>query len=808
MLDQKYIDRVAQEVGIRPEQAARTIALFDDGATIPFVARYRKDVTGNLSEDKLEGVVERSTYYKELVDRQQFVIETIEKQGKLSDELRARILDATEKTILEDLYLPYKKAKKTKASVAREKGLMPLAELLWEQVLGSESIEETAATFVNADKGVATPEEALEGARHICAERVSLDLEVRAGLRERMYQEGNIRSVATKNTEGTKTKYESYYDFTEPAKSIPSHRFLAIQRGVKEGLLRAELAANDEAVVEELVQRFLKEAGSPFEPQVRAYVEDAYQRLLRPSIENEVFKTVQLRSDEEAVRVFRENAHNLLLSPPAGRIGVIGIDPGLRTGCKIAIVDAQGSFVESAVIHPTPPQNDIEGAEKILQSIFERYDVKAIAIGNGTGARETSAFVRNALAKWGKTELFCVMVNEAGASIYSASKLAREEYPELDVTIRGAISIAHRLQDPLAELVKIDPRHIGVGQYQHDVNQKLLREGLRRTVISCVNAVGVDLNTASVPLLRYISGIQSKVAKSIVDHRGKIGGFKSREQLREVDGIGPKVFEQCAGFLRVPGSENPLDGTGVHPEAYSIVAQLASAAGKDVADLIGNAEPLKEVDLTQYATETLGELTLQDIRRELARPARDPRKEFKAPAFSDKVLSVQDLDEGMDLEGIVTNVTDFGAFVDIGVHQDGLVHLSELANRFVKDPHTIVKVGDIVKVKVIKVDKDRPRISLSMKALAPAEARQPRPARAARKGEERKDGQGKPAAAASSGEGRRDGEKSRKPKRPRKPQRDQQERRPKDAVSGSDRKEPLNTMLADQLSAFKDKFGS
>jgi len=804
MLEQKYVDRVAKEVGVSPDQAQRTISLFDDGATIPFIARYRKDVTGNLNEEQLESIHERNTYYNELTERKKFVLDTIGKQGKLSDELRASIEACEERTALEDLYLPYKKAKRTKATVAKDKGLMPLAELLWQQVLGDQTLDEVAATFVSTEKRVPTAEDALEGARHILAERVSVTPDVRAALRERMMGQGTIVTKPTKAGESAKSKFKSYHDFREAVKTIPSHRFLAIQRGVKEGKLRMELAMDDEAFIEETVAAFLKEPGSAFQPHVREFVADAFQRLLRPSIEKDVLREVQRRSDEEAVRVFRENAQNLLLSPPAGQIPVIGLDPGLRSGCKLAVVDANGTYQESAVIHPGPPQNDFDGASRTLMGLMDKYGVRGIAIGNGTGAREAAAFVRKALQQIPDKEVFSVLVNEAGASIYSASPVAREEYPELDVTIRGAISIAHRLQDPLSELVKIDPKHIGVGQYQHDVNQKLLRDSLQLTVVSCVSNVGVDLNTASAPLLRYVSGIKSKLARNIVARREEKGAFKSRAELMEVEGIGPKVFEQCAGFLRIQDGEEPLDATGIHPEAYDVVKKLSETAGVDYPELIRNTKPLENVDLTQFASGAIGALTLEDIRAELARPGRDPRKEFKAPRFMEGVTEVSDLKEGMDVEGVVTNVTDFGAFVDIGVHQDGLVHLSEMAHRFVKDPHAIAKVGDIIKVRVIKVDPDAPRISLSMKALAPKpeSAGRGRPGETKGRNENRRTE--KPESQKS--EGKPKGRKGRKPKKQQ--QKNKDSRKPKVATAGDKKSGQLNTALADQLASLKDRFNA
>lgn len=719
MLEERFIQLIAGEAGVRTEQVQRVVELLGGGATIPFIARYRKDATGNLDEEKLEIISDRRDYYASLADRRASILSTLMKQEQLTDDLRQAIENCTDKTMLEDLYLPYKKAKRTKATVAREKGLAPLADFIWAQEPSGQTVEEFAAAFVRPEKAVNSLEEAVEGACHILAEIVSTDLEARRLVRERMLKQGAITAHPTKNCEGKVTKFESYYQFSEPVEKIPSHRYLAVHRGVREGFLRMELAVDDASLIAELVTRWLKSPEGPFASHIRTIVEDAYNRLLRPSIENEVIAVVADRADEEAIRVFRENARNLLLSAPAGPISVIGVDPGMKTGCKLAVVDSTGAFIESATIFPSPPQNDVEGAEAVLLALMAKYNVQAIAIGNGTGSREVSRFVKQTLAKIPVTGAFWVFVNEAGASIYSASKLAREEFPHLDVTIRGAISIARRLQDPLAELVKIEPRHIGVGQYQHDVNQRALREGLHRSVVSCVNAVGVELNTASVQLLRYVSGVHADIAKSVVEWRMQHGGFKNRQQLLEVSGVGPKVFEQCAGFLRVAAGDNALDSTAIHPEAYPVVERIAESLGLTPQALVDKPECLDGVDLSAFVTESIGRLALGDIHNELLKRGRDPRTEFKIPKFLEGVDSVQDLEEGMEIEGVVTNVTDFGAFVDIGVHQDGLVHLSELANRFVQDPRDVVKVGEIVKVKVIKVDKALPRISLSIKALLP-----------------------------------------------------------------------------------------
>ena len=833
MIEDRFLQLIAEELSIPVGKVAKATQLLNEGATIPFITRYRKDVTGGLDEVQLEAVGERNLYFTALTDRRNAVLEMLAKQNKLTDELRQAILDCTEKTTLEDLYLPYKKKQRSRATVAREKGLTPLADFLWEQVAGEQSIEEFAATFARPEKAVASVEEAIDGAHHILAERFALDKDVRVAVRECMNKTGKIAAHPTKYAEGQKTKYEMYYGFSEPVQTIPSHRFLAIHRGVKDGVLRMELTIDDAEMVDRLFRGVLKEPGSVFEPYIRKVVEDAYGRLIRPSAENEVVGVVRFRADEEAIRVFRENAENLLLAPPAGAIMVLGIDPGLRTGCKLAVVDKTGTCVENAVVFPNPPQEDVENAEKVLLALMAKHDVQAVAIGNGTGSRETARFAKAALAKIPSQDVFSVFVNEAGASIYSTSKIAREEFPDLDATLRSTIAIARRLQDPLAELVKVEPRHIGVGQYQHDVNQKRLREGLHRTVVSCVNRVGVDLNTASEALLRYVSGIQSNVAQNLVTRREELEGFTSRVQLLEVDGIGPKVFEQCVGFMRIMNADNVLDGTGIHPEAYSIVNQIATVLAVTPAELVENAEALRDLDLSQFETEIVGPMTLADVRSELLRPGRDPRTEFRVPAFLDGVDSVADLEEGMESEGVVTNVTDFGAFVDIGVHQDGLVHLSEMAHRFVQDPKQIVHVGEIVKVKVLKVDKELPRISLSIKALQsppPPPQRRSRPRKPQENAqgtvEERPDrGRQQSRDAERSGaSSRRDGAQSSRrqdgPDRPRRPERSRTRspkrskpsrsadvRQPAGSRQG-DSSGPLNTQLADQLAALKDKFKS
>lgn len=723
MIEMKFVERIAQEAHARPEQVAAAIGLFDKGATVPFVARYRKDVTHNLDEVKLETIHDRNMYFIALTNRRNAVLENIAKQNALTDDLRAQIEGCFDQTSLEDLYLPFKKQRRTKATMAKDQGLEPLAEFIWAQEAGAQSIEEYAQTFVTPVKSVLSPEEALDGARNILAERISVDPWARAGLREKMQATGVFTSAATKAAAEEKTKFEQFYNYSQPLKDVPPHRLLAVLRGARLGILKMDIQLDDEAAMAEIAAHYVKDAASPFAAHISQAAHDAYKRLLRPSIENEVVAIAREKADAEAIRVFRENARNLLLAAPAGHMPVIGVDPGLRTGCKLAVIDKNGNFLESATIFPLEPHNDADKAAVTILELMDKHGVNALAIGNGTGSREVAKFIDDVIKKAERKTAFSVLVSEAGASIYSASQVARDEFPDLDVTIRGAISIARRLQDPLAELVKLDPKTLGVGQYQHDVSQRELREALYRTVESAVNWVGVDVNTASVELLRYVSGIQLGTAQNLVAFRKEHGGFTSREQFKEVNGIGEKTYEQCAGFLRIPNAPNPLDRTAIHPEAYALVTQVAAEQALPMEHLVGNPDKVNYLDLAKYANDAVGRYTLDDIKEELKKPGRDPRREFRVPKFIEGVTNIESLVEGMESEGVVTNVTDFGAFVDIGVHQDGLVHLSEISHRFIKDPRELVKVGDIVRVKVIKVDRDHKRVSLSMKQLIPAPAR-------------------------------------------------------------------------------------
>jgi uncharacterized protein len=686
---------------------------------VPFIARYRKEATGNLDEEQIRHVAERHKYYQELEQRRTTILTTLTEQGKLSDALREQILACFNKVDLEDLYLPYRPKRQTKASIAIERGLEPLARLFWEQPPGDQSMPERAASFVDPEKGVANVEDALAGAGHIIAEWIAERADVRQVLRSLMFAEGKVRSTVAQGKQDHKTKFQDYYDFQESVATIPSHRMLAILRGVREEVLSMGIEIDTAKALALVQSRVIQERETPFVSYLLACCEDAYQRLLFPSLQTEVRRALKERADAEAITVFQGNLRSLLMAPPLGVYGVLGVDPGLRTGCKLAVVDETGKFLEHATIYPLVPRQDSAGAEQVLQDLMRRYTIKAVAIGNGTGSRETEAFVRQFLKKQAQ-DVLCVVVNEAGASVYSASKLARQEFPALDVTIRGAISIARRLQDPLAELVKIDPKSIGVGQYQHDVEQRRLRRSLEEAVESCVNRVGVDVNTASAELLQYVSGLNMRQAQNLVAYRNAHGRLQSRQQFLQVEGLGEKTFQQAAGFLRIKDGEQLLDSTAVHPETYAVVERMAASLNVPVATLIANVELITSLDLQQFVDAQVGLLTLQDIREELLKPGRDPRAQFVMPHFRDDVTSLEHLQEGMVLEGMVSNVTNFGAFVDIGVHQDGLVHISELSQRYVRDPRDVVQVGQVVKVRVLSVDVALQRISLSMKGLRPA----------------------------------------------------------------------------------------
>src|SRR5215469_1834664 len=723
MFNSEILLRISKEAGAPVSRVETTIKLLEEAATVPFIARYRKEATGNLDEVKVRDIDERRQYYTDLEARRSTVLSSIEKQGKLTDDLKAKISATYNRNELEDLYLPYKPKRKTKASAAIERGLEPLAVYVWEQT-GEQPAGEFALQFINPEKEVPTVEAAIEGALHIVAERTAEIPEIRKQLRDLMLNEGKVRARVAAGKENEKTKYEMYYNFEETVPKIPSHRMLAIRRGTREGILTFSIDIDNDKFLASLIPQIVRDPQSQFAPLGEIAVRDAYERLLLPSIQNEVRSMLRERAEAEAIEVFDENLRTLLLAPPAGPIGVIGIDPGQRTGCKIAVVDETGKFLENQTIYLTEPKQDLEGGEKTLLDLIQRHNVRGIAIGNGTGSRETDSFVRGVVDKH-KIDVFIILVNESGASIYSASKRAREEFPKLDLTVRGAISIARRLQDPLAELVKTEPKSIGVGQYQHDVDQKKLKHSLAAAVESCVNRVGVDLNSASADLLKYVSGIGEKLAQNVVSYRDQHGLFRNRIQLREIEGFGDKTFEQAAGFLRIKDGENPLDRTAVHPESYSLVERMAASLSVPVNELIENPAQINSIDFKALENEA-GKFTVADIREELLKPGRDPREKFVVPKFREDVKEIADLKEGMELEGTVTNVTNFGAFVDLGVHQDGLVHISELSHKYIQDARQAVKVGEIVKVKVIGVDSTMKRISLSIKAIMPKPPRPPR----------------------------------------------------------------------------------
>ena len=702
---------------------AAVIELLDDGGTVPFIARYRKEATGNLDEVQIRAIEEKLAYFRELEDRRETILASIAEQGKLTDQLKARIEATLDKNELEDLYLPYRPKRRTKATIARERGLEPLADYLWAQQPAEEPLSALAPKFVNEALGVASIEEALEGARHIVAERISEDADLRKGLRNLVFEEGIVLSRKAIDAVDEREKFRMYYEYKEPVKTIPSHRMLAIRRGETEKILYFLIEIEPERALVMMQKHVLRVPGD-WRPQLELAIDDAWKRLLNSSIQTEIRLELKRRSDAEAIQVFRDNLYNLLLAPPAGPISVLGIDPGLRTGCKLAVVDQTGKMLAHDVLYLHTSKHCNAEAIPKLEALIRKYNVRAIAIGNGTASRETDAFVREFLREKGVQEVFSVTVSEAGASVYSASDIARQEFPDLDLTVRGAISIARRLQDPLSELVKVDPKSIGVGQYQHDVDQRQLADSLERVVESCVNRVGVDLNTSSWTLLRYVSGITERTAMNIVTYRNEHGSFRSRTQVLNVPGIGAKTFEQAAGFLRIRNGDNPLDMTAVHPESYAVVAQIAATLGANVGELIQKPELVEKVNRNDL---TAGQYTLDDILAELRKPGRDPRDKFVAPQFREEVREISDVQVGMVLEGVVTNVTKFGAFVDIGVHQDGLVHISELSNKFIKDPSEAVKTGQIVKVKVLTVDPKTMRIGLSMKALAAPVAAAARP---------------------------------------------------------------------------------
>jgi len=716
---QQVIAEIAEAGALRADQVRAAVELLDDGNTLPFIARYRKEATGGLDETSLRLVEDTLAKARELAQRKETVLRTIEQQGQLTGELREQIFQCQDRRALEDLYLPFKPKRRTRATLARQRGLGPLAEMLHNQRPLQGSRTDVLRPFVDPERDVPDEQAALQGACDIVAEQWSEDAALRQWLLEQARGNGRIRSQVKRGKKEEAAKFEMYFDHVEPVKRIPSHRLLAMKRGEAEGLLRVQLELDDQYVLGKLRRRLVTNRAFLFYEALLETVEDCYQRLLLPATESAVLQELKEQADEEAIQVFAQNLRELLLAPPAGPRVTMGIDPGYRTGCKVAVVDETGKFLQSRTIYPTPPRNDTAGATATLTELVQQYRVDLIAIGNGTGSRETDAFVSRLLKEWqarGGTDHVPekVVVSESGASIYSASELAAREYPELDVTVRGAISIAHRLQDPLAELVKIDPKSIGVGQYQHDVNQTLLRRSLDREVESCVNSVGVDVNTASASLLQHVAGIGPKLAEGIVAHRDGHGWFDRRQRLLKVPKLGKKAFEQAAGFLRVRNGTQPLDNSAVHPESYPVVEKMARQLNVPTSQLVGNAALVGQLEAEPFAGDA-GLLTVQDILAELAKPGRDPRREFRVARFADDVNDLEDLRPGMVLEGVVTNVTRFGAFVDLGVHQDGLIHISELANRYVETPSDVVSVGDVVRVKVLEVDLQRRRIALSRK---------------------------------------------------------------------------------------------
>jgi len=705
------IQLIAQRLNLREKQVEQTIALLDEGATIPFISRYRKEATGGLDEVAVAAVAEQHRQLDELEHRKAFVLETIEAQGALTDELRARITACWDATEIEDIYLPFKPKRRTRAQMAREKGLEPLAQRLL--LRPNSDPEQEAEGFLTDEVG--TVDEALQGARDIIAEQISEDEHSRQTLRRIYSREAVITSKAVKGKSETPeaAKYRDYFEWSEPLKRCTSHRLLAMRRGESEGVLRVTITpADDERATEQVARRYVK-SGTRAAEQVEMAACDAYKRLLRPSIETEFAASSKEQADEEAIRVFATNLKQLLLAAPLGQRRIMGIDPGFRTGCKVVCLDAQGALLHNETIYPHPPKNETVRSEQTLRRLLKDYAVEAVAIGNGTAGRETEEFMRGLHVEG--VEIF--LVSEDGASVYSASATAREEFPDYDVTVRGAVSIGRRLADPLAELVKIDPKAIGVGQYQHDVDAGALKRSLDQTVESCVNAVGVNLNTASAHLLTYVSGLGAALAKKIVEYRTAHGPFGSRRELLKVPRLGAKAFEQCAGFLRIVDGKNPLDNTAVHPERYDIVQHMAADAGLDVPALIADAEARKRLDLKRYCTADVGLPTLTDILAELDKPGRDPRGKAVVFSFEEGIHSIDDLEIGMILPGVVTNVTNFGAFIDLGIKVKGLVHVSQLADRFVRDPNEVVHVQQQVRVRVLEIDEARGRIALSMKSV-------------------------------------------------------------------------------------------
>jgi uncharacterized protein len=712
-MNEAHIPKIAQELGLTPKQVQATADLLNEGATVPFIARYRKEATGSLDEVSITAIRDRLNQLMELDKRREAILKSLEERGQLTDELKEKVLSAETMVVLEDIYLPYRPKRRTRATVAKEKGLEPLAQRLFAQEEMDPLAE--AATFVDSEKGVDSAEDALAGARDIIAEWVNEDQTARARMRDFYSSKALFKSKVIPEKEAEGIKYKDYFDWGEPVSTAPSHRILAMRRGEKEDFLTLRVLSPEDEALEILDGLFVKGEG-PASQQVRMSVHDSYKRLLSPSMETEVRLATKKRADEEAIRVFVENLRQLLLASPLGQKNVLAIDPGFRTGCKVVCLDRQGKLLHTETIYPLQSDKGAADAGSKILEMCKRFHIEAIAVGNGTAGRETETFIRGLdLSK----SIQVVMVNESGASVYSASEVAREEFPDQDVTVRGAVSIGRRLMDPLAELVKIDPKSIGVGQYQHDVDQGALKGSLDDVVVSCVNHVGVEVNTASKQLLTYVSGLGPQLAKGIVEYRNEHGPFRSREGLKQVPRLGPKAFEQAAGFLRIRDGENPLDRSAVHPESYAIVDAMARDLGCSLLDLMHDEKLRKRIDLKQYVSEKGGLPTLNDILLELSKPGRDPREQFETFRFAEGIEKIEDVKPGMKLPGIVTNITAFGVFVDIGVHQDGLVHISEVSSRFVKNPGEVVKVHQKVLVTVLDVDLGRRRISLSMKHSQP-----------------------------------------------------------------------------------------
>ena len=709
-MNDSHIIQIAIELNVDPWKAQATAELLEEGATIPFIARYRKEKTGSLDEVAITTIRDRLSQLADLDARKSAILKSLTQHGHLNEALEAKVEAARTMTALEDIYLPYRPKRRTRATVAKEKGLDPLAELIFEQ-RGTDPYA-AASAFTDPEKGVENNEDALSGARDIIAEMINEDVEIRAALRDRFAKKGIIQSRVASGKETDGIKYKDYFEWEEPVVSAPSHRILAMRRGEKEDFLNLTIAPPESEALEILENRFVT-GDKEDSAQVKLAIQDSYKRLLSRSMETEIRLSSKERADTDAIAIFADNLRQLLLAPPLGRKRVMGIDPGFRTGCKVVCLDRQGTLLHNDTIYPLQSQKHQQKAEETVRTLCDRHSIEAIGVGNGTGGRETQAFIKSIKLE---EEIPVVLVNESGASVYSASNAARDEFPDLDLTVRGAVSIGRRLMDPLSELVKIDPKSIGVGQYQHDVDQGALKAALDDVVISCVNRVGVELNQASMELLTYVSGLGPQLAKNIVTHRNENGPFPSRQELKKVARLGPKAFEQCAGFLRIRDAENLLDGSAVHPESYHIVNAMAKDLQCSIQTLIGDPDLQNRINLEQYVTDSVGLPTLNDILKELAKPGRDPRRSLESIEFQSGVNSMEDLEKGMKLPGVVTNVTAFGAFVDIGVHQDGLVHISELADRFVKNPSDVVKVNETVQVTILDVDMKRARISLSMKS--------------------------------------------------------------------------------------------